>query len=69
MFKKEEFEEFNGTLSNLADLPNYLEKINQNILNIDKKISNQISKENNKMTPKVNSLKVKYSENKKKKKI
>ena len=67
MFKKEEFEEFNGTLSNLADLPNYLEKINQNILNIDKKISNQISKENNKMTPKVNSLKVKYSENKKKK--
>ena len=67
MFKKEEFEEFNGTLSNLADLPNYLEKINQNILNIDKKISNQISKENNKMTPKVNSLRVKYSENKNKK--
>ena len=59
MFKKEEFEEFNGTLSNLADLPNYLEKINQNILNIDKKISNQISKENNKMTPKVNYLRVK----------
>ena len=59
MFKKEEFEEFNGTLSNLADLPNYLEKINQNILNIDKKISNQISKENNKMTPKVNSLRFK----------
>ena len=69
MHKKEEFEEFNGTLSNLADLPNYLEKINQNILNIDKKISNQISKENNKMTPKVNSLRVKYLENKIKKKI
>ena len=67
MHKKEEFEEFNGTLSNLADLPNYLEKINQNILNIDKKISNQISKENNKMTPKVNSLRVKYSDNKNKK--
>ena len=38
MSKKEEFEEFNGTLSNLADLPNYLEKINQNILSIDRKI-------------------------------
>ena len=67
MHKKVDFEEFNGTLSNLADLPNYLEKINQNILNIDKKISNQISKENNKMTPKVNSLRVKYSDNKNKK--
>ena len=59
MSKKEEFEEFNGTLSNLADLPNYLEKINQNILNIDRKISNQFSKENNKANPKLNSLRVK----------
>ena len=67
MSKKEEFEEFNGTLSNLADLPNYLEKINQNILNIDRKIANQFSKENNKANPKLNSLRVKYSENKNKK--
>ncbi len=31
--------EFHGNLSHLADLPEYLEKVNQNILNIDKKIS------------------------------
>ena len=31
--------EFHGNLSHLADLPEYLEKVNQNILNIDKRIS------------------------------
>lgn len=32
-------DDFKASLNNLADLPNYLEKINQNIINIEKRIS------------------------------
>ena len=34
-------EEIRNTVTNLADLPEYLAKINQNILNIEKKVSKQ----------------------------
>ena len=32
-------DDFRASLNNLADLPDYLEKINQNIMNIEKRIS------------------------------
>ena len=32
-------EDFRVSINNIADLPDYLEKINQNIMNIEKRIS------------------------------
>ena len=53
--------EFIGNLSHLAELPEYLEKVNQNILNIDKKISKKrISSSKPKDYEKFHSLKNKY---------
>ena len=53
--------EFIGNLSHLAELPEYLEKVNQNILNIDKKISRKkISISKPKDYKNFNSLRNKY---------
>ena len=37
-------DEFKESLSNIRELPNYLERINQNIINIEKKIQKENSK-------------------------